>query len=292
MSARRAGGRAGGRPGPHPAAPGGDLSPDPEVTPPGAGPSLTVAGLRFAVTGVPILTGVDATVPAGSLSAVVGPNGSGKSTLLRLLAGAAAPDAGTVLLDARDLTALPRRERARELALVEQDATAEVDLGVLDVVLLGRTPHRPRWGGDSEDDLAVARAALARAGAPDLAGRAFATLSGGERQRVHLARALAQQPRLLLLDEPTNHLDVAAQLAVLSLARTLAGTGVTVLAALHDLSSALRWCDHVLVLEAGRVVAAGPPREVLTPDLVGSVYGVRARRVHVEGQDLLLFDPA
>nr|WP_127571639.1 ATP-binding cassette domain-containing protein [Georgenia faecalis] len=248
--------------------------------------------MRFAVTGVPILTGVDATVPAGSLSAVVGPNGSGKSTLLRLLAGAAAPDAGTVLLDARDLTALPRRERARELALVEQDATAEVDLGVLDVVLLGRTPHRPRWGGDSEDDLAVARAALARAGAPDLAGRAFATLSGGERQRVHLARALAQQPRLLLLDEPTNHLDVAAQLAVLSLARTLAGTGVTVLAALHDLSSALRWCDHVLVLEAGRVVAAGPPREVLTPDLVGSVYGVRARRVHVEGQDLLLFDPA
>jgi iron complex transport system ATP-binding protein len=163
---------------------------------------------------------------------------------------------------------------------------------VRDVVLLGRTPHRARWGVDGATDLAVARRAMARTGADALAGRDFATLSGGERQRVHLARALAQEPRLLLLDEPTNHLDVGAQLAVLGLARELAAEGVTVLAALHDLNHALRYCDHVLVLDAGRVVAAGDPREVLTDRLVGDVYGVRAHRARLDGRDILLFDPA
>ena len=133
---------------------------------------------------------------------------------------------------------------------------------------------------------------MARTGAEALADRDFATLSGGERQRVHLARALAQEPALLLLDEPTNHLDVGAQLAVLRLARDLAADGVTVLAALHDLNHALRFCDHVLVLAGGRVVAAGDPREVLTADLVSDVYGVRAHRLAVDGRDLLVLDPA
>ncbi|WP_240645897.1 ABC transporter ATP-binding protein [Georgenia sp. SYP-B2076] len=259
---------------------------------PAPGVALDVAALTLAVGPARILTGVDASVPAGAVSAVVGPNGSGKSTLLRVLVGALAPDTGTVLLSGRDLGRLARRERARSLALVEQDAAADVSHDVLDVVLLGRTPHRPRWGADSATDLDIARRALARTGATALAGRDFATLSGGERQRVHLARALAQEPRLLLLDEPTNHLDVGAQLAVLGLARELAADGVTVLAALHDLNHALRYCDHVLVLDAGRVVAAGDPREVLTDGLVGDVYGVRAHRARVDGREILLFDPA
>ncbi|MEE6272754.1 ATP-binding cassette domain-containing protein [Georgenia sp. MJ206] len=254
-------------------------------------PTLAVDGLTFAVGGVTILDGVDATVPAGAVSAVVGPNGSGKSTLLRLVAGALTPTAGTLRLDGADLTAMPARERARLVALVEQDSTAEVHLHARDVVLLGRVPHRARWGADSPADLAVAEAALARTGAADLAGRDFATLSGGERQRVHLARAIAQVPHLLMLDEPTNHLDVGAQLAVLGLACELADDGVPVLAALHDLNHALRYCDHVVVLDAGRVTAAGPPAEVLSEALVSRVYGVRARRVHAGGRDLLLFDP-
>ncbi|WP_448071580.1 ABC transporter ATP-binding protein [Georgenia yuyongxinii] len=258
----------------------------------GRRPALDIAALTYAAGPVTILDGVDATVPTGAVCAVVGPNGAGKSTLLRLLVGALAPAAGTLLLAGEDLTRLTRRQRARELALVEQDAPSDVAHDVLDVVLLGRTPHRPRWGGDSATDLAAAHRAIARTGAGATAGREFTTLSGGERQRVHLARALAQEPQLLLLDEPTNHLDVAAQLAVLGLARELADDGVTVLAALHDLNHALRFCDHVLVLDAGRVVAAGRPAAVLTAELVSAVYGVRAHRVSARGRDLLVFDPA
>ncbi|WP_324652950.1 ABC transporter ATP-binding protein [Georgenia sp. H159] len=251
---------------------------------------LTVAELGLSIGQHRVLRSVAARLPAGAVSAVVGPNGSGKSTLLRLLVGALSPDVGTVLLDGRELATMSRRARARELALVEQDSAAPVSLDVLDVVLLGRTPHRAAWGSDSPEDLAIAHAALRRAGAADLVGRDVATLSGGERQRVHLARSLAQAPRLLLLDEPTNHLDVAAQLDVLHLAEDLTTGGVTVLAALHDLNHALRYCAHVVVLDGGHVVAAGPPGEVLTEELVSRVYGVRAQRVLAGGRDMLVYD--
>jgi iron complex transport system ATP-binding protein len=258
----------------------------------GEGPALEADGLTYTVGDVTILDGVTLDVPAGAVTAIVGPNGSGKSTFLRLVVGALTPTAGTLRLDGVDLATMPLRERARRIALVEQDPAAEVHLTIRDVVLLGRVPHRARWGADSPTDLAVAEAALARTGASALVDRSFDTLSGGERQRVHLARALTQEPQLLMLDEPTNHLDVAAQLAVLGLARTLADDGVTVLAALHDLNHALRFCDHVVVLDAGRVAAAGRPADVVTESIVSRVYGVRAHRVRTGGRDLLLFDPA
>jgi len=252
---------------------------------------LAIAGVRVSIDGVPILDGVDARVPAGAVTAVVGPNGAGKSTLLRALVGAL-PSGGTVLLGGTDLGRLAPRERARRMALVEQDSSAPVTREVLDVVLLGRTPHRPRWGADSGSDVEIAEAALARAGASGLTDRDFSTLSGGERQRVHLARALAQEPAVLLLDEPTNHLDVAAQLDVLALARELAADGVAVLAALHDLNHALRYADQVVVMAGGRVVAAGAPGDVLTGALVSSVYNVAAERVRAGGHDLLVMDRA
>lgn len=278
----------------HPGTPGGDAgaSRGGSFGAPPAGHPLDIAGLTYAAGRVRILDGVDASVPAGAVTAVVGPNGAGKSTLLRLLVGALPPATGAILLSGRDLGRLTHRERARAVALVEQDTPADVSRDVLDVVLLGRTPHRARWGGDSATDLEVARRAMARTGADALTGRDFATLSGGERQRVHLARALAQEPGVLLLDEPTNHLDVGAQLAVLGLARELADDGTTVLVALHDLNHALRFVDHVLVLAGGTVVAAGDPREVLTSALVSEVYGVRAHRLAVDGHDLLVFDRA
>ena len=255
-----------------------------------AAAEVSIAELHVSIGEAEILRSIAAQVPAGTVSAVVGPNGSGKSTLLRMLVGALEPDAGAVLLDGRELRSLSRRARARELALVEQDSAAPVALDVLDVVLLGRTPHRATWGSDSAEDVAIAEDALTRTGAEHLATRDIATLSGGERQKVHLARALAQTPRLLLLDEPTNHLDVAAQLDVLHLAEQLAASGMTVLAALHDLNHALRYCDHVVVLDRGHVVATGPPGQVLTAELVSRVYGVRAQRVEAGGRDLLLFD--
>jgi iron complex transport system ATP-binding protein len=230
-----------------------------------------------------VLDDVGVLAPAGGVTGLLGPNGSGKSTLLRVLAGvqpaghatAASDAAPTTTFDGSDLAALPRRERARVVALVEQDASTDLPLSVLDAVLLGRIPHRSLLAGDSDADHAAAHAALDAAGANPLADREVGTLSGGERQRVHMARALAQQPRLLLLDEPTNHLDIAAQLHAMRVLRDLAADGVTVVAALHDLNLAAATCDHLILLDRGRVVAAGPVGEVLVPEVLEPVYGVR-----------------
>ncbi|PWD50123.1 iron ABC transporter ATP-binding protein [Serinibacter arcticus] len=257
---------------------------------PDSGSGLEVRDVTWRVEARAILDAVHLAGPAGGVTGILGPNGSGKSSLLRALVGALRPDAGAWLLDGEDLRRLSRRDRARRLAMVEQEAPTDVALTVLDVVLLGRTPHRSRWSTDSREDEALARASLERCGALELVGRDVATLSGGERQRVHLARALAQEPRLLLLDEPTNHLDVAAQLALLRLVRDL---GVTSVLVLHDLNQALRWCDHVVVLAEGRVVAAGRPLDVLTPALLRQVYGVVAEVVRTaDGRPVLVLDPA
>jgi iron complex transport system ATP-binding protein len=238
-------------------------------------PSLRVDQVAVEVAG---RTLVDATftAPAGRVVALVGPNGAGKSTLLRALAGAQPVRSGSVHLGGVDLHGLSRRERARTVALVEQDARTEFSLTVRQAVELGRMPHRPWWAGDGPGDVDAVGEALKRADAEEFAAREVGTLSGGEAQRVHLARALAQEPRLLMLDEPTNHLDVRAQLATLGLLRELAAGGMSVLAALHDLNLAASYCDHVVVLADGLVVAAGPVEEVLVPRVIEQTYGVRA----------------
>ena len=246
-----------------------------------ANDALSARRLSYTAGGRLIIDGVDCTAPAGSVTGVLGPNGSGKSTLLRLLVGAFQPDDGVILLAGEDLRRLERRERARRITHVEQESAPEVPLPVRDVVLLGRIPHRSRWAPDSERDLAAVNAALARVGGSELAHRAFGTLSGGERQRVRLAAALAQEPQLLLLDEPANHLDVAGQLELLELVRDLAAEGVSLVMALHDLNHALRICRNVIVLAGGRVRAAGLAEQVLSPELVREVYGVRADIVQV-----------
>ncbi len=255
------------------------------------GEQLQTSRVTYAAAGRLIVDSVDVTAPAGAVTGVLGPNGSGKTTFLRLVAGALSPDRGAVLLSGVDLAATSRRARARQVALVAQETAPDVGLGVLDVVLLGRIPHRSRWGGDTADDVALARACLTRVGAAQLEDRALATLSGGERQRVHLAAALAQEPRLLLLDEPTNHLDVAAQLGMLALVRDLvADQDTTVVMAMHDLNHALAWCDHVVLLADGRVRAAGAPVDVLTTARVTEVYGVRAEITEVRGRPVLVLD--
>jgi iron complex transport system ATP-binding protein len=194
------------------------------------------------------------------------------------------PTAGTMAAtvdgELRDLDRMRRRERARLLAMVEQDARTEVALTVTDVVGLGRIPHERRLAPPSATSSDVVVDAMARAGVADLAEREFDTLSGGERQRVHLARALAQQPRVLLLDEPTNHLDLAAQLRIVRLVREVADAGTAVLVALHDLAHAASLCDDVVVLDDGDVVAAGPPEEVLVPDRIATTWGVHGEWVH------------
>ncbi|MFS0703197.1 putative F420-0 ABC transporter ATP-binding protein [Cellulomonas sp. 179-A 9B4 NHS] len=245
---------------------------------------LRIDGVGTRLGGRWVVDGVDATPPTGALTGLLGPNGAGKTTLLRLVAGLLPPERGAVLVTDPDaepgegatapavpVHALPRRRRARHVAVLEQESNATVPLSVREVVALGRIPYRTLWGTDS-DEGAVDRA-LAAASAAHLADRAWSTLSGGERQRVQVARALAQEPDLLLLDEPTNHLDVSAQLSLLAFVRDL---GVTTVAALHDLNLAAAFCTHVLVLAEGRLAAAGPPEEVLTPALLRAVYRVEA----------------
>jgi iron complex transport system ATP-binding protein len=238
---------------------------------------MRVSGVTVRAGDRTLVDDVSFEAPPGSLTALLGPNGAGKSTLLRAVAGIERPAAGTVEAAGVELLGLSRRERARRLALVEQEAATELPLTVRAVVGLGRTPHESVLGGRDPDAGAAVDEAMAVAGVAPFADRDVTTLSGGERQRVMLARALAQQPGILVLDEPTNHLDIAAQLQVLALLGRLADQGTTVLAALHDLTLAAAHASHVVVLAHGRVAASGPTRETLTPGLLREVYGVRAQ---------------
>jgi iron complex transport system ATP-binding protein len=262
---------------------------------PPAGLSLDRVGVRL--DGALVVDGVACSIPAGAVTALIGPDGAGRSTLLHARGGvlpveSAADGGARVRFGDDDLLAMPRRTRARILALVEQDAGTELPLTVAEVVALGRIPHQGLFADESAQDRQRVHDALVSVGMEAFADRDVTGLSGGERQRVLLARALAQDPRLLLLDEPTNHLDIAAQLSTLSLLGSLAARGVTVLAALHDLTLAAGWSDSVVVLSRGRVVASGPTRTTLTPELIGEVYGVRAEFLERPGaRPTIAFSP-
>ncbi|WP_329620167.1 ABC transporter ATP-binding protein [Streptomyces sp. NBC_01255] len=234
---------------------------------------ITAEALSWSVAGTRVVHDVSLDIAPGETVGLLGPNGSGKSSLLRCLAGLRAPDAGEVRYDGESVRHWSARRVARHVAFVEQDSGADSDLRVGDVVGLGRTPFRDRWRGPDATDRAVVAAALERLGLTALADRSWKALSGGERQRAHIARALAQQPYALLLDEPTNHLDVKHQLELMEL---LSGTGRTVLVALHDLSLAARYCDRLVLLHHGRLVASGPPAAVLTADRLAEVFEVDA----------------
>ncbi|MFC9793062.1 ABC transporter ATP-binding protein [Streptomyces sp. NPDC127584] len=234
---------------------------------------ITAESLSWSVAGTRVVREVSAAVAPGETVGLLGPNGSGKSSLLRCLAGLRAPDAGTVRYDGAPVAGWSPRRIARHVAFVAQDSGADSDLRVADVVGLGRTPFRDRRRGADATDRAVIAAALEVVGLTALADRSWNALSGGERQRAHIARALAQQPYALLLDEPTNHLDVKHQLALMEL---LTGTERTVLLALHDLSLAARYCDRLLLLHHGRLVAEGTPEAVLTADRLAEVFEVDA----------------
>lgn len=234
---------------------------------------ITAEGLSWSAAGTPVVRGVDLDVAAGESVALIGPNGSGKSSLLRCLAGLRVPDAGTVRYDGLPVRDWSARRIARRLAFVEQDCGLDTDLRVADVVGLGRTPFRDRRRGPSDTDRAIVAAALDRVGLGALAARSWKSLSGGERQRAHIARALAQQPYALLLDEPTNHLDVKHRLELMEL---LSRTDQTVLVALHDLSLAARYCDRLVLMRSGRLVASGSPTGVLTPEHLAETFEVDA----------------
>lgn len=232
-------------------------------------------------------------VPVGSVTAILGPNGAGKSTLLKILSGELTPSRGCVEFNERPLPSWPLPQLARRRAMVSQFQRVSLPFTCEEIVTLGRAPYLHEESDDERR--AAVDFALAAVDALPLRHRLFATLSGGEQQRIAIARALAQlapaaatrQAHALLLDEPTASLDFQHQIRLMQLLRTLAAQGAAVVIVVHDLNLALAWADRAVILNAGQVVAAGSSGEVLCPDMVAQVFGVRASRHVLHGVRVL-----
>ncbi|WP_320198036.1 ABC transporter ATP-binding protein [Agrobacterium sp. rho-13.3] len=243
---------------------------------------LSGRNLCWSAGGVEIVKNVSLDIIPGEFLGIVGPNGSGKTSLMSLMSGLRKSRSGVVMLDGQDIQGLNRRDIARAVALVEQQAETQERINARQAVELGRTPHLGALSPWSLSDDAIVDQALRDVDAQHLVQRMWHTLSGGERQRLHIARALAQQPEILLLDEPTNHLDIGHQIALLHLVRK---QKLTVAAALHDLNHAAMFCDRVAVMKGGQLVALGKPCSVFTADLIRDVFGVEVDVEH-DGEKL------
>ena len=238
--------------------------------------TLEARDIEFAYFKNPVLRHISQTFMDRTLVCLVGPNGSGKSTLIRCLDGIIRPKRGSVLLDGAPVHGLRARSRARRIGYVPQNGAQHLPAKVHDVVMMGRKPYLSfRVSGN---DRRVVAEALALLGVTHLKDCFYDELSGGERQKVLLARAVAQATPVLLLDEPTSNLDLRHQLEVMRMLRRLVRErSVTVIVAIHDLNTAVRFADHAVLMKTGRIVAAGPPGEVLIPENIAAVYGVTAR---------------
>jgi len=236
---------------------------------------LVVRGVSLGYGDRTVVTDLSTEVPDGRTTVIVGANACGKSTLLRGMSRLLRPTQGSVLLDGQEIATLPSRQVARALGLLPQNPVTPEGVTVVDLVGRGRHPHQSafrRWS--TEDEQAVAEA-LDLTDTLDLADRLVDELSGGQRQRVWIAMALAQQTDLLLLDEPTTYLDIAHQVEVLDLLSDLnEARGTTIVMVLHDLNLAARYADHLVAMCEGRIVAEGPPAEVITEDSVRTVFGM------------------
>ncbi|WP_106402452.1 ABC transporter ATP-binding protein [Actinocorallia populi] len=239
------------------------------------GNRLKAQGLTLSYESRTVVDGLDLEIPQGKVTVVVGPNACGKSTLLRALGRLLKPRRGAVLLDGVELSRIPTKQIARTIGLLPQTPVPPEGITVADLVARGRQPHQKWWRQWSDDDERAVTEAMERTDVAGLAERPVDELSGGQRQRVWIALALAQDTDLLLLDEPTTYLDIAHQVEVLDLVRRLNRERArTVVAVLHDLNQAARYADHLVAMKAGRVIAQGAPRDIVTADLVHEVFGL------------------
>lgn len=227
-----------------------------------------------------ILKGLDLHLKPKEFLGIIGPNGSGKSMFLKCLYRVQKPTAGTITLNGHTLDEMSYRESAQQISVVAQHNFYSFDFSVLDVVLMGRSPHKRLFDRDNADDYAIAHRSLRTVGMDDCAERSFSSLSGGEQQRVILARALTQEAECMILDEPTNHLDIKYQLQIMDIVKRL---DLTVVAAIHDLNIAALYCDRLIAIQKGRIVGAGTPRELLTEAFIHDLYEVCAKVE--EGED-------
>ena len=226
---------------------------------------------------VKIIENVSLIVKEGDFVGIIGPNGSGKTTLLKSISRSLKPHKGAILLDKTDIYSIKSVELAKHLAVVPQENIIGFSFTAVDIVLMGRNPHMTRFQMETEKDMAIVRKAMERTNTWQFADRPINELSGGEKQRVVIARALAQEPKVLLLDEPLTHLDMINQLEIMDLVKELCvKEGLIVLAVIHDLNLAARYCNSAILLKAGKVWSAGTLDEVLTSANIKSVFNVDA----------------
>jgi iron complex transport system ATP-binding protein len=238
---------------------------------------LSIDGVECRYGSVKILENVYLDVKEGDFVGIIGPNGSGKTTLLKCISQTLKPHKGTVLLDKTNVYSIKSVELAKRMAVVPQESTVGFSFTALDIVLMGRNPHMKRFQMESGKDMTIVKEAMLRTNTWQLAERPINELSGGERQRVIIARALAQQPKVLLLDEPLTHLDMINQLEIMDLVKELCvKEQLIVLAVIHDLNLAARYCSSLLMLKGATVFAAGPVEQVLTSENIKSVFRVDA----------------
>ncbi|MCO6388433.1 ABC transporter ATP-binding protein [Aliihoeflea sp. 40Bstr573] len=241
---------------------------------------LAARNLSVSLSGRPILHDVSLSLQPGEVVGLLGPNGAGKSTLMRSLSGLI-PFSGTIELDGRNLAAMSDRERAREIAFLPQARAIAWPLSVENVVRLARSPWRG-FGALSQKDLAIVSDAMEAMDVAALADRPVTELSGGEQARVLAARAMAQTTPVLLADEPVSGLDPAHQMTMTGAFRRLAGERRAILVSLHDLTLAARWCDRLVVMAQGRIVAEGKPADIMTSERLREVFGITAHIAHDE----------
>ena len=240
---------------------------------------LDISSLSFNFGSKNILADIDLSIKNNGIVGIIGPNGSGKSTLLKCIYRVLKPKTGTIFIDGKNINDYQFKETAKKMAVVAQHNDTHFDFNVLEMVLIGRSPHKKFMERDSVEDIELAYKALEQVNMKDFADRSFSSLSGGEKQRIILARALVQNTDCLILDEPTNHLDIKHQLHFMSLAKDLK---ITVISAIHDLNIAAMYCDKIYALKEGQIIAAGSVNEVITEEVIKTLYDVEAKIIYDE----------
>ena len=240
---------------------------------------LDISSLSFNFGSKNILADIDLSIKDNGIVGIIGPNGSGKSTLLKCIYRVFKPKTGTIFIDGKNINDYQFKETAKKMAVVAQHNDTHFDFNVLEMVLIGRSPHKKFMERDSAEDIELAYKALEQVNMKDFADRNFSSLSGGEKQRIILARALVQNTDCLILDEPTNHLDIKHQLHFMSLAKDLK---ITVISAIHDLNIAAMYCDKIYALKEGQIIASGSVNEVITEEVIKTLYDVEAKIIYDE----------
>lgn len=232
---------------------------------------LNVNNLNFHIDGVRILNDISLSVKEGEFVGLIGPNGCGKSTLLKNIYKTFKPERNAVFLDGKDVMTLNAKEMAKEVSVMAQENSIEFDIEVMDMVMYGRYCHRKFLEGEKKEDVDICKRYIREVGLEGYEHRAYLSLSGGEKQRVLLARALVQESRLIVLDEPTNHLDVRFQYLIM---QTLKNQNVTIFSSVHDLNIASMYCDKIILMDKGNIIATGTPKEVLTEKNIADIFHV------------------